>query len=503
MAQEALSEVSEVPNRRSNSLDRRMSHPNHRWFVLAVLALAQLMVVLDATVVTIALPSAQKALHFSTADRQWVVTAYSLAFGSLLLLGGRLSDLLGRKRMFVFGLIGFATASALGGASTGFLMLASARALQGAFGAMLAPAALSLVTTTFSDPKDRGKAFGIYGAVAGAGGAVGLLLGGALTEYLDWRWSLYINDVLGAVAVTAALMLLPPSAPERGVKLDWPGVISVVSGLVGIVYGLSEADTSGWSSPVTLAFLLAGAVLLGIFVMVERRAEHPLLPLRVVLDRNRGAADLAFLVSGIGTFGVFLFLTYYVQLTLHFAPFKAGLAFLPMVAVLVATSAYTNTVISMKVGPRWIVTTGMAVSAGGLAIFAQLDVHSPYLGGVVPGLIVAGVGLGLVFGTSLNAATSRAAAHDAGVASALVNVGQQVGGSIGTALLNTLAASAVTSYVASHGASSMAVAVTKGEDLAFWVGAGIFAIGAIVSALLFQSGRLQATPGGEAFALGA
>jgi len=502
VAQQALPYTSEAPDRTSSSLDRRMAHPNHRWFVLAVLALAQLMVVLDATVVTIALPSAQKALHFSTADRQWVVTAYSLAFGSLLLLGGRLSDLLGRKRMFVFGLIGFASASALGGASTGFFMLASARALQGAFGAMLAPAALSLVTTTFSDPKDRGKAFGIYGAVAGAGGAVGLLLGGALTQYLDWRWSLYINDVLGVVAVAAALMLLPPSAPESGVKMDWPGVITVVSGLVGIVYGLSEADTAGWSSPLTLAFLAVGAALLGVFVVVEGRAQHPLLPLRVILDRNRGAADLAFLVSGIGTFGVFLFLTYYVQLTLHFAPFKAGLAFLPMVAVLVVTSAYTNTVISMRVGPRWIVTSGMAVSAAGLVIFAQLDVHSTYLGGVVPGLLVTGVGLGLVFGTSLNAATARAAARDAGVASALVNVGQQVGGSIGTALLNTLAASAVSSYVASHGASSMAVAVTKGEDLAFWVGAGIFAVGAVVSALLFQSGRIRELPSNEGFVVG-
>lgn len=501
MAQQAPPVASEAPKR--SSLDRRMSHPNHRWFVLAVLALAQLMVVLDATVVTIALPSAQKALHFSTADRQWVVTAYSLAFGSLLLLGGRLSDLLGRKRMFVVGLVGFASASALGGASTGFLMLASARALQGAFGALLAPAALSLVTTTFSDPRDRGKAFGIYGAVAGAGGAVGLLLGGALTQYLDWRWSLYINDVLGVVAVTAALMLLAPSAPERGVKLDWPGVLSVVSGLVGIVYGLSEADTAGWSSPLTVAFLVVGVGLLGVFVVVEQRAQNPLLPLRVILDRNRGAADLAFLVSGIGTFGVFLFLTYYVQLTLHFAPFKAGLAFLPMVAVLVATSAYTNTVISMKIGPRWIVTSGMAVAAAGLVIFAQLGVHSTYLGGVVPGLLVTGVGLGLVFGTSLNAATARAGARDAGVASALVNVGQQVGGSIGTALLNTLATSAISSYVASHGASSMAVAVTKGEDLAFWVGAAIFAVGAVVSALLFQSGRLQALSGEEALVVGA
>lgn len=477
--------------------------PHNRWLVLAVLAMAQLMVVLDATIVTIALPSAQKALHFSTADRQWVVTAYSLAFGSLLLLGGRLSDLLGRKRMFVFGLIGFASASALGGAATGFLMLASARALQGAFGAMLSPAALSLVTTTFTDPHDRGKAFGIYGAVAGAGGAIGLILGGALTQYLDWRWSLYVNDVLGFVAVVSALILLPASVPERGVRLDWPGVLSVVGGLVCIVYGLSEANTAGWSNPATLAFLFVGVVLLCVFVAVERRADHPLLPLRVILNRNRGAADLAFLISGIGTFGVFLFLTYYVQLTLRFPPFKAGLAFLPMVAILVVTSAYTNTVLSLRIGPRWIVATGMIVSAGGLTTFAQLGVHSTYIGGVVPGLAITGIGMGLIFGTALNAATSRAATHDAGVASALVNVGQQVGGSIGTALLNTLYASAVTSYVAAHGTSSIAVAMTRGEDLAFWVGAGIFALGGVVSAMLFESGVLTPLPEGEAVAVAA
>ena len=261
---------------------------DNRWWILAVAGLAQLMVVLDATIVNIALPSAQRDLGFSNADRQWVVTAYSLAFGGLLLLGGRLSDLVGRRRMFLIGLVGFAGASALGGAATGFVTLVIARAIQGAFGAMLAPAALSILTTTFVEPSERGKAFGVYGAIAGSGGAVGLLLGGVLTEYLSWRWCLYVNVALAVVALVGAMRLLVNQPRNPDVRLDPPGSVLAVTGLVAFVYGMSEAATHGWGAPLTVTLIVGGVVLLAGFVLVERRAEHPLLPLRVVLNRYRG-----------------------------------------------------------------------------------------------------------------------------------------------------------------------------------------------------------------------
>src|SRR3984957_8116416 len=299
-----------------------------RWLILGVVCLGQLMVVLDATVVNIALPTAQHDLGFSNADRQWVVTAYSLAFGGLLLVGGRMSDLLGRKRMLIIGMAGFAAASALGGAATGFGMLLAGRAIQGAFGAMLAPAALSTLTVTFTNPAERGKAFGVYGAIAGAGGAVGLLLGGVLTEYLSWRWCLYINVVFAVAAVLAAAVLLRRDRMNADVHLDVPGTVLVVAGLVGVVYGLSEAETKSWGAPLTLGLLIGGVVLLIAFVLVELRVPHPLLPLRIVLDRFRGGAYLAIGLSAVGMFGIFLFLTYYLQLILRYSPVTTGLAFL-------------------------------------------------------------------------------------------------------------------------------------------------------------------------------
>jgi EmrB/QacA subfamily drug resistance transporter len=469
-----------------------------RWWVLGVVGLAQLMVVLDATIMTIALPSAQRELVFSNADRQWVVTAYSLAFGGLLLLGGRLSDLVGRRRMLIIGLVGFASASALGGAATGFAMLVIGRGLQGAFGAMLAPAALSTLTVTFTDPAERGKAFGVYGAIAGAGGAVGLLLGGLLTEYLSWRWCLYVNVVLGAVAVVGAVRLLAAQPRDRGVRIDWPGTVLVVGGLGSLVYGLSEADTAGWGAPVTIALLVAGAVLLTAFVLVERRAAHPLLPLRIVLNRFRGGAYLAIGLSAIGVFGIFLFLTYYLQLTLAYSPVKSGLAFLPMVAAIVAASTVSSGVLMPRVGPRPLVPAGMLLAAGGLTILAaQLGLRTSYLDWILPALLLTGAGLGLVFGCALNTATYGTGAADAGVASALVNTNQQVGGSIGTALLNTLAASALASYVLAHGHTPLALAAGAVHSyvVAFWVSAAILAGSAIVCALVLPSGALTPAAG--------
>src|SRR5580658_7842343 len=277
MAQHAQESAATTPAAGAPASGDAQNEESRRWLILAVVCLGQLMVVLDATVVNIALPTAQHDLAFSNADRQWVVTAYSLAFGGLLLLGGRLSDMLGRKRMLIIGMVGFAAASALGGAAIGFGMLLAGRAIQGAFGAMLAPAALSTLTVTFTNPAERGKAFGVYGAIAGAGGAVGLLLGGVLTEYLSWRWCLYINVVFAVAAVLAAVRLLRQDRLSAGERLDVPGAVLVVAGLIGLVYGLSRAETDGWGAPLTIGLLTGGAVLLVLFVLVEQRVAHPLL----------------------------------------------------------------------------------------------------------------------------------------------------------------------------------------------------------------------------------
>jgi EmrB/QacA subfamily drug resistance transporter len=465
-----------------------------RWLILGVVCLGQLMVVLDATVVNIALPSAQHALAFSNADRQWVVTAYSLAFGSLLLLGGRLSDLLGRKRMLIIGMVGFAAASALGGAATGFAMLAAGRAIQGAFGAMLAPAALSTLTVTFSNPAERGKAFGIYGAIAGAGGAVGLLLGGILTEYLSWRWCLYINVVFSLVAVTAAARLLSRQPRNPAVRIDWPGTVLVVTGLVGIVYGLAHAETDGWGSALTLACLGAGVVLLAAFVVTERRVAHALLPLRIVLSRFRGGAYLAIGLTAMGMFAIFLFLTYYLQLTLGYSPVSTGVAFLPMIAALMLASITSSGVLMPRIGPRPMVPAGMLIAAGGLVLLAaRIGLHASYVGVILPGVLLAGFGLGLVFGCAMNTATYGAAPTDAGVASAMVNTSQQVGGSIGTALLNTIAASALAGYIATHVHTPLTIAsaAVHSYEVAFWIAAGIFAAAAVICGLLLPSGTLR------------
>jgi EmrB/QacA subfamily drug resistance transporter len=490
------------------SADRRRAEDDNarRWLILGVVCLGQLMVVLDATVVNIALPTAQRDLAFSNADRQWVVTAYSLAFGGLLLLGGRLSDLVGRKRMLIIGMSGFAVASALGGAATGITMLIIARAVQGAFGALLAPAALSTLTVTFTNPAERGKAFGLYGAIAGAGGAVGLLLGGVLTEYLSWRWCLYVNVVFAVLAVSAAAVLLRRDRRNAAVRLDVPGTVLVVAGLVGVVYGLSEAETKSWSDPLTLGLLIGGVVLLIVFVLVEMRATHPLLPLRIVLDRFRGGAYLAIGMSAIGMFGIFLFLTYYLEEVLRYSPVKTGLAFLPMIAALMISSTVNSGLIMPRVGPRPLVPLGLLIAAGGQVILAvQLGPTTSYVAWVLPALVIIGAGLGLVFGCAMNAATYGADPADAGVASAMVNTCQQVGGSVGTALLNTIAASALSSYLVTHGTSPAAQVngAVHSYVVAFWVSAAIFAGAAVVTAIVLPTGLLSQPDETEADAVAA
>jgi EmrB/QacA subfamily drug resistance transporter len=370
---------------------RRTGAADPRWLVLVVVAVAQLMVVLDATIVNIALPSAQRALGFPNSDRQWVVTAYALAFGSLLLVGGRIGDMFSRKWVFVTGLVGFAIASAIGGAAGSFAILVAARALQGAFGALLAPSALGTLVSTFQDPRERGRAFGVFGSVAAGGGAVGLILGGVLTQYLSWRWCLYVNLVFAAIAVAGALAWIRSSRPAARPRMDWPGAALACAGLFLIVFGFSHAETASWTSTLTIGSLAVGVVLLAGFAVAERRSSHPLLPLRVILDRTRGGSYVAVGISGIAIFGTFLFLTFYLQEIKGDSPLTTGLLFLPMIGCILISSNLASIVGLPRLGPRILIAAGMLLGAGGMAYLTQLTVTSSYAGGVLPALLVLGL----------------------------------------------------------------------------------------------------------------
>ncbi len=472
------------------TIESSAGRSSRQWWVLVVLGIAQLMVVLDATIVNIALPDAQRSLGFSIADRQWVVTAYALSFGGLLLFTGRLADLVGRKRTFLIGLIGFATVSAIGGASTGFTMLVVARAAQGVFGALLAPSALSLLTTTFTAPKERSEAFGIYGAIAGAGGAVGLLIGGLLTEYLDWRWCLYVNVVFAIAAGIGGAIVLRDQERSDTVHLDVPGTLLAVTGLVCLVYGFSEAATKAWSNPITIALLVIALVLLVGFALWQRRTAHPLLPLRIIEDRFRGGANLAMLLTSVAMFGVFLFLTYYVQQILDYSPVVTGLAFMPMLGAPMLMATVAGTVLLTRVGARPLIVGGLVVAGIGMVMMSRFSVASTYPAHVLPALIVTGLGLGAVFGAAMNVATAGANAADAGVASALPNVAQQVGGALGPALLNTIAASAAASFIGARRPTPalLAAASVHGDTRAFTVVYAILFASALVSFLVLPKG---------------
>ncbi|MFF2061743.1 MFS transporter [Streptomyces sp. NPDC058200] len=484
----------------------------HRWWALAVIATAQLMVVLDATIVNIALPSAQRELGLTNGNRQWVITAYTLAFGGLLLLGGRIADLVGRKRTFIIGLIGFAAASSIGGASSGPAMLFAARALQGVFAALLAPSALSLLTTTFTSGNDRAKAFGIFSAIAGGGSAIGLLLGGVLTEYLSWRWCLYVNVPIAVIAVIGAFTLLSDRAGTRGAHLDIPGVILGCGGLVAIVYGLSEAQSDSWTAPLVLGLLFGGIALLCAFTWWQTRSPAPLLPLRIVRDRNRGGSVLIMCLTTIGLFGAFLFMTYFLQNILGYSPLRTGLAFLPLSAAIIIGATQISARLLPRVGPRFLLTPGLLLAAGGLYSLTFIDTHSSYPAHILPGTTLLGLGLGLTFMPAIATGTSGVPPKDAGVTSATVNTAQQVGGSIGTALLNTIATTTTSAYLAAHLAEAarkggltpaekaniVNTGTVHGFTVAIAWAAVILVVAAVIAAVLVTAGSPRSREAAEA-----
>jgi EmrB/QacA subfamily drug resistance transporter len=462
-----------------------------RWLALVVMLFAQLMVVLDSTIVNIAMPQAQIALHISDANRQWMLTAYTLTFGGLLLLGGRIADYVGRKRIFLIGLVGFALASALGGLAQNEGMLFGARALQGAFGAILAPASLSLITVTFTDVKERAKAFGVLGAITGVGAAIGLVMGGWLTQDLSWRWCLFVNIIMAAVAFAAAIPLLHESKAHGNTKYDIPGAILATAGLAGIVYGFTNAAKpgQGWGAGETLVFLIGGLLLLAAFVVVEARVSNPLLPLRVILHANRGGSYLASVFMGAGMFGMFLFFTYYFQQSLGYSPLKTGLLYLPFTASLIVTAGIATPLFT-RIGPRILMTYGALVAAGGLFWLTQLKLDSSYATMIMPAMLILAHGMGCVFVPLANTALTGVADHDAGVASAMVNTTQQIGGSLGVALLNTFFTTATTTYVTAHTAAlgpvkAAALGAIHGYNVAFMVSAFLLvASGLIIFALI-------------------
>jgi EmrB/QacA subfamily drug resistance transporter len=469
-----------------------------RWWVLAVVAVAQLMVVLDATVVNIALPQAQHDLGFSDANRQWVVTAYALAFGGLLLLGGRLGDIFGRRTVFLVGLVGFAVMSAIGGAADGFGVLVIARAGQGLFGALLAPATLALLTVTFTDVHERAKAFGVFGALAGGGGALGLILGGVLTDQFSWRWCLYVNLLLAIPALIAGRALLAKDRPEHAPGHDLVGSVVITGGLFSLVYGFSHAQSNGWSDAWTAIWIAVGVVAIAAFGVIEQRVTHPLLPLRVLADRNRSSSMVSLLLSGAALFGVFLFLTYYLQTQLGYSPTRTGFAFLPMIGGL-AVAIQLGTALLLRVGPRPMVPVGMFLAAAGMGIFTQLSLDSSYVTAILPGLVVTGFGLGLILAPSFQTAVSGLGSADASIGSAMVTTMQQIGGSIGIAVFSTLAASSATHYIGEHssGPTAAALAAIHGYSVVYlWAGI-VFAIGGVLAAVMLRSGTIDESPDGH------
>lgn len=471
--------VVEVPGRQASST---------RWLALGVIALAQLMVVLDATIVTISLPFAQQDLDISDGNRQWMLTAYTLIFGGLLLLGGRLADYMGRRRIFIVGLVGFAGASAVAGLAQNGAELFAGRALQGAFAALLAPAALSLLSVTFTEAKERATAFGVFAGISAGGAALGLIAGGALTEYASWRWCLLVNTPIALLALLGALAFVVRDVPmPRTGGYDVPGAVTVTLGLIAIVYGFSRAAEDGWLAGSTLGLLVAGVALLIAFVVIERRSTNPLLPLHIPGEINRGGAFLAALLIPIAMFAMFLFLSYYFQITLGYSSLKAGFAFLPFPAG-IAISAGVTSALLPKLGPRPLMVAGAVLGVLGLVWLAQLSFGDSYAASVLPAQVLIALGMGPLFVGMQTVALHQVEEEDSGVASALLNAAQQVGGAVGTALLTTISVQTAKTFAQNNPAvdNLMARASIHSYDVAFYVGAGFFLAAIPVIALMIR-----------------
>jgi EmrB/QacA subfamily drug resistance transporter len=462
-----------------------------RWRTLFVVAIAQLMIVLDSSIMNIAIPSAKVDLGISDANQQWVITAYTLAFGSLLLLGGRIGDYMGRKKIFLVGLTGFAAASALGGIASTEGILYASRALQGVFAALLAPAALAIISVTFTVPKERAKAFGVIGAISGGGAAIGLILGGALTEYFSWRWCLGVNTPIAIVAALLAIKFVRESKAEGDNTYDIPGVFTATAGLFSLTYGFNEAATKGWSSTTTISFLVAAVILLVLFVAIEMKVANPLMPLRVVTERNRGGSYLGSLVVGAGLFSMFLFLGLYLQVILGYTPLRSGFAFLPFTAGIIVFAGIASQLLP-KVGPKALMVPGLIFAGIGLLALTQITPETSYTTHVLPSLLIMSSGMALVFIPLTSTSLHGVSSHDTGVASAMLNTSQQIGGSLGTALLNTVAATATTTYAAANaqlGEKLMPFAMTHGFTVAFQVSAALLFIGAVVLFFFINVGK--------------
>jgi EmrB/QacA subfamily drug resistance transporter len=462
-----------------------------RWRTLFVVAISQLMLILDSSIMNIAIPSAKIDLGISDANQQWIITAYTLAFGSLLLLGGRIGDFMGRKRIFIIGLLGFAGASALGGIATSQELLFAARALQGVFGALLAPAALAIISVTFTVPKERAKAFGVFGAISGGGAAIGLIVGGVLTEYTSWRWCLGVNTPIAILAAILAAKFVHESKASGDHSYDVPGVLTATAGLFSLTYGFNEAARKGWSDSMTLTFLVLALLLLITFVIIESKVANPLMPMRVLTERNRGGSYLGSLIVGAGLFSMFLFLGLYLQVILGYTPLRSGFAFLPFSVGIIIFAGVASQLLP-KIGPKPLMVPGLVFAGIGLLILTRITPETAYATHVLPSLLIMSSGMALVFipltSTSLHGVSGR----DTGVASAMVNTSQQIGGSLGVALLNTIAATAATSYAATHtelGKLVQPFAVTHGFTTAFKFSAVLLFTGAIVLFFFINIGK--------------
>lgn len=474
---------------------RAASEVRRRWGCLAVLAVAQLMVVLDTTIMNIALPSAQEDLGFATSDRQWVVTAYGITFGSLLLVGGRISDRLGRRRALIIGLVGFALASALGGAAVSFEMLVGGRALQGVFGALLAPTLLSFVATLFPSGRSRLRAFGLIGLVASSGAAVGLILGGFLTEFLDWRWTMYVNVVFAAGAVLGARLLLPDVAPFPHRRVDVIGAALALTGVGGLVFGFAEAEEQPWISLAVLGPALGGAMAMVAFVVWQRFARSPLLPLRVVRDRDRGAAYLCRFTISVGNYAVLFFMSFLLQRSLGLGPLLTGLAIAPMVVGFFAGSRLVTTAMVGRLRFRSVSALGLLLVAASFAWLSRIEPDTGYWSGIAWPVLLFGIGQAIATTATMSVGTDRLDPDDMGVGSAMLNVTQQLGGALGTAVLSGVAA-LVTRTELRAGSATLAEATTRGITTAFLLAATLFVVSAVACGLL-ATGRDRPARAGQ------